>query len=295
MNNKLKGTISIILAVAGYGMFGTLAKFSGSLFGPFTQNWIRNGLAALFIAVLAKVTSQKWRPVENKDFKWLLIWILSGTLNSVLLFIAFNHIAIGTSYFLLYASMIGTGFIFGRIVFHEETTIQKIIGLCLSFLGLLIIYFLDIRTSNIIYTIFALSAGVMVGMWNVFSKKISGLYPNSQLVFVDAATSFFVGILGSLVFVEKVPRLVFSTPWIAIIIWAAVQLVANGFTIYGFKKLEAQTASIIMPLEVLFGTLFGFLFFKQVLPMTTLIGGLLIAGAAAIASIEGKAKKPVTL
>ncbi len=291
MNNKLKGTISIILAVAGYGMFGTLAKFSGSLFGPFTQNWIRNGLAALFIAILAVITSQKWKRVENKDFKWMLVWILSGTFNSVLLFVAFNHIAIGTSYFLLYASMIGTGFIFGRMVFNEKITIQKIIGLCLSISGLLIIYFLDIKTSNIIYTIFALSAGVMVGMWNVFSKKISGLYANSQLVFIDAATSFFVGILGGFVLTEKVPQLAFSTPWIAIFIWAAVQLVANGFTIYGFKKLEAQTASIIMPMEVLFGTLFGFLFFKQVLPATTLIGGLLIASAAVIANFESKTKK----
>ncbi len=291
MNNKLKGTTSIILAVASYGMFGTLAKFSGSLFGPFTQNWIRNGLAALFIAAFALITSQKWKRVEKRDFKWMLIWILSGTLNSVLLFVAFNHIAIGTSYFLLYASMIGTGFIFGKIVFNEKITIQKIMGLCLSITGLLIIYFLDIKTSNIIYTIFALSAGVMVGMWNVFSKKISGLYANSQLVFIDAITSFFVGILGSLVFVERVPRLVFSTPWLAITIWAVVQLVASGFTIYGFKKLEAQTASLILPLEVLFGTLFGFLFFKQVLPTTTLIGGLLIAGAATIANLESKIKK----
>lgn len=288
INNKFKGTASIVLAVACYGMFGALAKFVGNSFGPFTQNWFRNSLVMIFIILFAAITHQKWKIIDKKDYKWMAAWTLSGSINTVLLFISFNNIPIGTAYFLLYASMIGTGFIGGKLVFQEKISFQKILCLGLAFLGLIIIYFLDIKSANPIYIIFALSAGIMVGLWNVFSKKVSDNYPNSQLVFIDAFMSALVGIVGSIALTERLPVFSFTTPWKAIGVWAVAQLAATGLVIYGFKKLEAQIASVILPLEVLFGTLFGFLFFHQVLPITTLIGGIMIASAAAFASVEIK-------
>lgn len=288
MSDKSKGTSSIILSVAGYGLFGVLAKFVGTSFGPFTQNWVRNGLVMILITAFAIVTDQKWRRISSKNIKWMLAWTLSGSLNTVLLFVSFNNIPIGTAYFLLYSSMIGTGFISGKIIFGEKITLQKMFCLVLSLLGLIIIYFLDIKSANPIYVIFALSAGIMVGLWNVLSKKVSDYYPNSQMVFIDASMSALVGIVGGLLLAEKLPQVAMTIPWLAISIWAVAQLASTGLVVYGFKHLEAQIASVIMPLEVLFGTLFGFLFFGQVLPLTTLFGGLMIASAAALASIDIK-------
>lgn len=283
MNNRLKGTISIISAVACYGLYGTFAKMMGTSFGNFTQNWVRNLLVLIFILFYSKIARLHWKGIRGRDIKWMLAWTLSGSLNTILLYISFNNIPIGTAYFLLYASMIGTGFISGKLLYGEKINNRKSLALGLSILGLIIIYFLDIKASQFIYTASALIAGVMVGLWNTLSKKVSDKYPNQQLVFIDATISCLVGLVGGLVFLEKLPIVAFSTPWLAVILWAIAQLAATGLAIYGFKHLEAQTASVILPLEVLFGTLFGFLLFGQTLPVTTLVGGLMIASAAAIA------------
>lgn len=284
--NRSSGIVSIIFAVACYGLFGTLAKFVGTNFGAFTQNWVRNFLVVVLISIFALLAKHKWKPVEKKDIGWMLAWTLSGAFNTILLFIAFNNIPIGTAYFLLYASMIGTGFLSGKIIFKETVNSRKILALILSLLGLVIIYFLDIKSGKAIYAIFSLIAGVMVGLWNTLSKKVSDNYPNSQLVFIDSSMSAIVGALGSLIMSEPLPQITLNGPWLAILLWAVAQLTATGLVVYGFKHLEAQIASVIMPIEVIFGTLFGFIFFGQVLPITTLIGGLLIASAAAVAGYQ---------
>ncbi len=285
---QVKGVASIIVAVACYGMFGTLAKFVGLEFGAFTQNWVRNAFVMTFIGIFALVSRKKWKMPSRKDVKWMIAWTLSGAFNTILLFLAFNNIPIGTAYFLMYSSMIGTGFLMGKFLYKETITSRKILALILSLIGLVIIYFLDIKAGNLLYTIFALVAGVMVGLWNTLSKKVSDKYPNSQLVFIDGSMSALSGIVGSIILLEPIPHFALLVPWIAIILWAVAQLVATVFVVYGFKHLEAQAASVIMPIEVLFGTLFGYIFFGQVLPMTTLIGGLIIAMAAAVAGMESK-------
>lgn len=283
MKSGFRGIAAIIAAVACYGLFGTLAKFMGQSFGSFSQNWIRNLLVIVIIVTYARLSGVRWKKIAPQDWRWMLAWTLSGSANTILLYIAFNHIPIGTAYFLLYSGMIMTGFISGSILFHERITTRKIIALLLSVLGLVIIYYWDIRSFGFLYPAFAVTAGIMVGLWNTLSKKVSDKYPNHQLVFTDAFMSFLVGLVGWIVLREHIPTVSFTAPWIAVVVWAVAQVAATAFVVYGFKKLEAQVASVIMPIEVIFGTIFGYIFFAQVLPLTTLLGGLLIASAAVVA------------
>ena len=55
--------------------------------------------------------------------------------------------------------------------------------------------------------------------------------------------------------------------------------------VYGFKNIEAQIGSIILPVEIIFATIFSFLVFKEVPTTLTILGGFLIIFAAIIPSL----------
>jgi drug/metabolite transporter (DMT)-like permease len=280
------GTVSIITATAIYGMYGVFAKLIGEEFGSFTQNWVRNLVVVLIVGIIAIITKKKWKSFSRKNIKWVLTWTLCGSLDTVISFTAFNRLQIGTTYFLIYSSMIISGFIFGNLFFKEKITKLKILSLLLSVSGLLIIYFLDLQKLNSIFIIFPLISGFLVGLWNIFTKKVSDKFDNSQMVWTDSIVAVIVGLCGAFLFKENLPSLSFSIAWITILIYAIAQIFTVNLIIYGFKHLEAQVGSLIMPIEVIFGSLFAYLVFKQVMPVTTIIGGLLIASAAAIPSLQ---------
>ncbi len=262
MNRRLTGALSLLLAALSYGLYGTYAKFLGPSFGSFSQSSVRNFFVAVLITIFLMLTRRRLIKVNKTDWKWIFIWSI-GALSTVFIYFSFNHLAIGTAYFLLYAGMIGTGLVGGKLFFGEKLNTHKFIAIILSLLGLIIIYFYDIKSANILFVVSALIAGVMAGLWNTLSKKVSSTYPVYQLVLIDALVSTTVGFIGARLLSEKIPLFVPVNPWFITVAWAATQVAASSLTIYGFKKLEAQIASVIIPMEVIFGTIFGYLFFAK--------------------------------
>ena len=282
---KLKGALSLILAVMLYGMYGVYSRKIGLEFGVFSQSWIRNLIIVTILAPYFLLNKKEWVKIKKEDIGWMLMWTLSGTGVMVLLFIAFNHLPIGTSYFLLYSTMIISGYISGRVFYKEKINTIKVVSIILALIGLTLVYSLDIPPEKVVYLLLALLSGALTGLWNTLSKKVSGKYPNFQLVCIDAFTAFAVGVLGAFLVKEDIPPLEPDASWIWLFVFALSQIGAVRFTIYGFKNLEAQIGSIIMPTEVIFATLYGFLFFGEILPLTTIIGGTLIASAAVLPNI----------
>lgn len=275
MNKKLKGALSIVLATASYGMFGIFSRFINLGFQLFTQNWIRNLVIVGLIGLYFIINDKSWKRFNRKDVKWILLWPISGVPAFLLFYIAVQHLQIGTSYFLLYSTMIVGGYICGKVFFKETLNIIKIIAIIFSFIGLSLIYSVEISGDKVLYTICALLAGAFTAIWNTLSKKVSDKYPNLQLVWTDACFGLITSFLGSIIFREIIPPV--SDAWVWIAIFAIAQIAAVSLTVYGFRNLEAQIASVIMPIEVIFATLFGFLFFKEIPQSTTLIGGIYCA------------------
>jgi len=275
----VKAKRSILITTVFYGLYGVYSRMIGLSFGAFSQSWARNTIIMAITGSFLFLT-HKWRPIQKQDLKWFLIWPLSGVGVMILLFIAFNHLPVATGYFLFYSTMIASGFLSGKIFFGERMNVVKMVAILLSFSGLILIYSLDVSAEQIPYVLMALISGFLLGLWNTLSKKMSDRYPNFQLVFIDGFVSFIFGVVGAICFKESIPGLSQVESWFWVFIFAVTSILATSLLIYGYKHLEAQIGSIIAPVEVVFATLFGFLFFKEVLPPTTLFGGLLIALAA---------------
>ncbi|MBU4210144.1 DMT family transporter [Patescibacteria group bacterium] len=286
MKNRKLGILSLFSVGAMYGMYGVYSRMIGDAFGNFNQNWLRNLAVALIAGLIILISRSQLKPLLRKDIKWIIIWFLSGSWVAVLTFIAFNNLKIGTVYLVLYSAMITSGYLSGQIFFKEKTSLTKIISLALAIGGLAIIYKFSIAKEEMIYAIMCLVSGLMIGVWNTISKKFSDNYPNMQMVLMDAIASVIATLIGATLFKEILPSNINPVSWLWLLIYAFTQVANVGLIVYGFKNLEAQIGSIILPVEIVFATIFAFIFFKEYPTLSAYIGGMMIIGAAIIPSLE---------
>lgn len=279
MNKRLTGALYLLGSSAIYGFFGILYK-QISIFGPFTQGVIRFSIALSLILIVFLSGKVKWKKIEHKDIKWFLAWILPASVQPILTFIAFVHLPIGIAYFITYSTMILGGIICGKIFFSEKLNPKKAISLVLIFTGLILIYKSDISLITNGYILLALLSGMIVGFWNTLTKKVSSNYSEFQMMFMDGSSTLIVSLLGIVIFNESIPSVPNIIPWLWILLFAVAMISSSYFLIRGFKNIDAQTGSLILPMELVFASIFGYLFLGEVLAPNVYFGGLLIFLAA---------------
>lgn len=279
MSKKLTGSLLLLGSAAIYGLFGIFSR-QIAVFGSFSQGWIRYSIVLSVILVMLVTGKSKWKKVEKKDVKWFLTWILPASFQPILTFIAFTHLSVGITYFLIYSTMITGGIISGRIFFSEKFNLEKLASVVLILIGLVFIYKSDLTLITNGYVLLALVSGVIVGFWNTLTKKVSGSYPESQMIFLDGLSTLTICLLGFLFIKEPLPSFSNPNPWLWIVGFALSGILSSFLLIRGFKYVEAQVGSLILPMELVFASIFGFLFFGEVLKLNVYLGGLLIFMAA---------------
>ncbi|HTK03818.1 MAG TPA: DMT family transporter [Alphaproteobacteria bacterium] len=279
MNKNIKGSILLLTSAILYGFFGIVSRFTYR-FPAFTQSWIRSVIILFFLSILFLAGKEKWKTIEKKDIKWLLIWIVPSSFQTVLTFLAFNHLQLGTAYYILYSTMILGGIFSGKIFFSEKFNLPKYLSLFFILLGLFLIYGSDFKLVGNIYVVMMLISGLLVGFWNTLSKKISGNYSESQLMILDSSVTLIVCFLGAKAARENLPSFSDLHLYFWILIFAVLNMVSIFILIRGFKYVQAQVGSLILPTEVFFASIFAFIIFHEVLLTRVYIGGLLIFLAA---------------
>jgi len=285
MNKKSKGYLYLIISTAIYGLFGVLTR-NFSNFAPFSQSWVKAFFTVAIIILLFVFGRTSWKKIRKEDIKWFLIWILPASFQPVLTYLAFINLPVGLVYFLIYSTTILGGILSGKIFFSEKLSPNKIFSLVLLLAGLLLIYGFNLKTGGNLYMFLALLSGLIVGFWNTLTKKVSGNYSGYQMILLDNGTSLVLSFAASILLTEKLVPLSNTTPWLWIFVFSVAALAAGIFMIKGFKEVEAQIGSLIMPMEIVFGATFGYVFLHEVLKMNTYIGGLLIFLAAIISTFS---------
>ncbi|KKP70356.1 hypothetical protein A2X44_01430 [candidate division CPR3 bacterium GWF2_35_18] len=280
------GVTAILISTIFYGLMGVYSKIIGVNFGIFTQSYIRNLIVFLIIFVLCLVLRKKWVKIQKQDIPWIILWSISGTIASVCFFVAVNYLSIGTTVIIFFAGSNISGYLAGKVLYQEQLTKSKIIASILSILGVLLVYYSTIGLDNLVFSIMALFSGLGTGLWNTVSKKFSHHYSGLQITGMDAFASFLMTLFASMIVFEPLPTISFTIPMLFVFIYSITQTITVFFTVYGFKRLEAQIGTLVMPMEVFFAALFGFIFYRETLTILTILGGLLIISGIVIPNLR---------
>jgi len=284
--NKTKGTVFILMSAFFYASYGVWSRLMANYFGEFSQAWTR-GLVLLVVTLILNFFFKFFKSINKKDKIWFLIISLMG-LNQAPYFYGFKHLNIGTATLIFYAALLIGGYLIGRFSFKEKITKVKLISLGLAILGMLVIYQLTLNSSQLLAVGLTILAGLMGAGGVVFTKKLSGNYPEIQIM-----TSYFVSItvvnfIMSAIFKDSLPALGFTLPWLAQFGYLVAFLVANLAVIQGFKHLEPSVGSLIGLVEIIFGVVFGTVLFGEVIGWGVVIGSILILVAAILPNVRVK-------
>lgn len=283
----------ILASALLFGSYGIWSKIMGEDFGIYYQGWLRSAIV-LLVAVPIMFFTHSYKRVEKEDRKWLLISVGFGVFTQVPLYYAFNNSSIGTSTLIFYAAFVIISYIVGRLFLGETITKVKILAMALAFAGLAITFGISLASFSLVALLLAGINGIASGGEVSTTKKTSHKYSSLQI-----SNAIWLGILithlpMSLLTGEKQWAPALDANWGAMLAFAAAGLVAFWLVVEGFKYVDASIGSLVGLLEIVFGVIFGALFFGEQLSFFVYLGGLLIIFAAVLPDLSNIIEKKRT-
>ena len=291
VKNKPKaplGASLVILSSAFYASYGIWTKLMGNYFGGYTASAIRSYLVILILLPLAIL----YRKIGHFKLKstwsyWLGLIGFSFFIWGPLYF-AILHAGIGISISLNYACYIIGMFILGSLFANEKFTKDKFLSAILGLLGISLIFAHSISSFGWTALLAAALSGVCAAGVTFFTKIIP--YEATQTTLSLWISSAIANTIMIFVVSEHIPSLSLSKEWLYLIIFAIASIIASWCLIRGLKLIDAGVAGILGLSEIVFGLIFGVLFFGEHLNNVEILGVLVIISAAAIPYIKELSK-----
>ena len=287
MNNRTKGISLAIITAVMWGIMGMFVRgLTGYAFTTFEISFFRCALAvgAYFLFVLFT------KPSALKiNLKGLVICLLYGAVAYSISFVSYSvavsRIPVGVATVLMFMSPIWVA-ILGRFMFGEKLPKRKMVTILICLIGAVFVANLigggDIKLDGI---------GILAGVINGVGVALQILLPKYFAKDYERDTLLVYGFLGAAVVLMfcmdfgAVSSHMSSTPtgvllWNLFGIGILCTMVANVSCVKSTQYVEATTTSILSALEVVVGTLVGFVVFHEHMTMLQILGAVIIVVGA---------------
>jgi S-adenosylmethionine uptake transporter len=274
------GASLVVLSSFFYASYGIWTKLMGDSFGGYTASALRSVLVLAFLLPLAVAYRQigpirwrqSWRYLAGMTLASLFVW---GPL-----YYAILHAGVGVGLTVNYASIVLGMFFFGWLLAGERFTKDKWLSAVLGVAGLYLIFSPSIAGAGW----FALSAAVLSGLSGAAISVLAKIIPYNatQSALSVWTASVIANTLMALILREQHPSIGWHAQWLYLIMFALASVAASWLFIKGTKLIDAGAAGILGLLEIVFGVLFGVIFFHERPGPVVLAGIVLIITATAI-------------
>ncbi len=286
ISDKTKGYLAILFSTFLYGWFGVFVNLIGDSIPLFYQTFTRNILMSSVLGLYLIITNQTLRTKSKGDYGKIVVRFFFGFINITTALVSFQKLSIGFAYILFFFGLLLGSFAIGTFINKERVNRIKILSLGITLLGVILAHAYRTQVAGeILYITLAVISGVAVAFWNVLSQYISKDISAAVLNFSDAVLLCITSFVFSLVIKEtwSIPSV--STAWIANAGLAITFIIAGTLVPYGFRRVETQLGAILTPLEIVFGVILGYLFFKDQVTYALIIGCVLIIVASILPSV----------
>jgi drug/metabolite transporter (DMT)-like permease len=128
-------------------------------------------------------------------------------------------------------------------------------------------------------------SGFLYAVLSLLSRSLVRTYPAMTVTFVQQATAAVASVPFAL---ASAAALSLRTLLLLAALGVIFTALAQGLLVASLRHIRAQTASVVVSLEPVYGILFAFLFLGEIPSARTLLGGLLIVAAVIAASLKGE-------
>ncbi len=223
--------------------------------------------------------------IYGKNRKLLVLRGILGLLGLLCYVFGINYLKLANAVLLNRSSPIFV-VIFSSILLKEKITKKQLIALIMAFIGVINIIKPELKIDLLAGFIGLLSA-LFSGIAYILVKKLS--YYNSPFTIVFYFTLVTTTITGPLLPINFVAP---TTSIILILFIVGISsALAQILMTYSYKEGDAGKVSIVSYTSVLFSALWGYLFFKEIQDIRSIIGGILIIISCIILSSKNKEKE----
>lgn len=256
------------IAMLGVPVVDGIAKYLSASYSPLFIGWARYAVASLFVLPLAYRYHGKHLFPDEQRFAHLVRTAFLVTAMT-LYFLAIARIPIALAVSAYFVGPI-VAVVLSVLFLRETLTVRKMLSLGLGFLGSLVV----LRPSGEIEegVILAFGAGLFFGLYLIATRQASQHSdPIKTLAFQCVAGTVLLSPQAAFTF--QVPQIEVLWLFLGLGLFSAI---AHILTILAFRRSDASTLAPLVYLELVGSAIIGFLIFREVPTLMTLIGASLI-------------------
>jgi drug/metabolite transporter (DMT)-like permease len=145
----------------------------------------------------------------------------------------------------------------------------------------------DLNNTATLGTAWGLLAGLTFAVLSIWNRRLTSTYPSPLISLYQDGVAALV-LLPTLIFARPAHGLGLGDVVLLLILGVVCTALAHTLFIEGMRTITAQTASVVAALEPVWGILFALVLLREVPTVRTLIGGVLIVGAACLPGFAGR-------
>lgn len=291
LKTRTKGIIFLLGSAFLYSIMPVLIRLLGAgHVPPMSQVFLRYIFAFISALLYFLVTKSKLS-VRSKDIPFLLfVGIFGYALTNLFFTYGIIYTEISNGLFIFYCFSIITP-ILGYLFLKEKSNKYNAIAILLTLIALVLLFHPNSVTTWKIGGGFALLSAFGQSVYLISRKKLPQY--SSQLLLLGS-TCIGVLVLGVLADVFEHSFYTSSgigslstNSWIVTVLFGIDNFLAWLLMSKGFQYIKSALGSILLLSELLFATLFAFIFFHEIPSTFTVVGGLLIIASSILVIVKG--------
>lgn len=287
MKERKRGLRQVHAAVLLFGLAGLIGKVV--LLPALLIVLGRVVFASITLIGIIRFSNRRFRLTSRRDIAPL---VLLGLLLAVHWAAFFQSIKVSTVAvgMISYATFPVFAALIEPFLFDEKFRIRDLLPAFAAFLGAAVLVpALDIGNAITQGVFWGILSGLTFALLSVFNRKYVRTYSGLVIAFYEdtAAAVFLFPALLLLEFhigLRDILLLVF--------LGVFSTAVAHSLFISGMRHVKARSASIIAALEPVYGILFALVILREIPSLRTVLGGILIVGAATFATALSEEEQP---
>ena len=291
MDNRNSERLQLIFSMMLFGTIGTLSRYINM-----PSSIICLGRAFFgVITILILLSARKEKPdteAIRRNFWWLL---LSSTLmccNWICQFEAYKYTTIATGTLCYYMQPVFY-ILAGAVVLKEKLTVKKICCVAVAFGGMILVSGVlqtGLHLSELKGVIFGVSGGFFYAMVVLINKYMKDISPVNTTIMQLALVSVIM--LPYSAATGAFGEVSITTVGIICLLILGVLHTGIGYISYfdAVNKLPTQTVGILSYIDPVEAVMLSAFFLKEPISIFTVIGAVMILGAAAVSELTGDKK-----
>jgi len=281
MNRPARDLLRIHAAVLLFGFAGLFGKFLALT--PILIVFGRVGFASLALLLAGLVRRDILGPIPRRS---LLIFAALGALLAVHWTTFFESVQASSVALALITYSTFPVFVafLEPLFFHEKLQLGDVVLAAIALAGIVVLTpsleWGDRATQGVLWGI---ASGLTFALLSLLNRKF--VRRHSSLTIALYQDAFAAAALLPLAIADW-PTFTLRDVLLLAVLGVLCTAVAHSLFIAGLHGISARTASMIACLEPLYGAILAVLFFDEIPTLRTLLGGILIVGAAFVATLR---------